>query len=139
VLITDAYFFRHDRSRASLVQQFGLVNRVAERLEVTVPTSVLIGSTLSASAHTTAPAAAAASSHSTATTPAATAASTHTTGASPAAPAGARFCSRATRGGLKSAGGEHVEGLVGGEAVRCDLHLDTELSQGLVGLGAESP
>jgi hypothetical protein len=111
VLITDAYFFRHDRSRASLVQQLGLVNRVAERLEVTEPASVLVGYTLSASAHTT--------------------------GASPATPA--RFCSGAARGGLKSAGGEHVEGLVGGEAGRCDLHLDPELSQGLVDLGAESP
>jgi hypothetical protein len=39
---------------------------------------------------------------------------------------------------LKSAGGKHVEGLVGGEVGRCDPHLDTELTQGLVGLWAES-
>jgi hypothetical protein len=39
---------------------------------------------------------------------------------------------------LKSAGGEHVEGLFGGEVGRCDPHLDSELTEGLLGLWAKT-
>ena len=55
------------------------------------------------------------------------------------ATAAARFCGGAARGVSEGAGVEHVERLFGGEIRRCGPHLDTELPQGLLGLGAEAP